>query len=554
MKFLELRSKRIPYNFGILPVHALTFSFAILIFLLGALASDNGIMLVAVFGLFGSNVYFAVKELKSRILFFLLHCGFFLFILSRPLFSYILPNQTWRFPNPGTTYFILLLIFISLSGLFLGAVFFEAICHYNQYGKQRYRILATPKAVADDAKDLEKILSDAKIRHWISAFSAPERLKALRYTSLVIFVVSLLGTYAIGLWTLKIMAGRDYTEYYLIDFSKEIPWALSLMPSILPYVLSFFLATIPNKKESILVLFAYSTSTIPLLMIGKRAEVVLSFVFIVFYVLMRHVMHKEEKWITRKEIIFTAIFVPPFMVAMGLINYLRAGTQGAFSNPFLIVADALYKQGVSFKVLGYAYEVMPQIHSLGAKYFTVGNFISTIHDGFIGRIIFGLTPLPSVNSKELALHGHSFAHTMSYFAHSNYLNGEGYGSSFMLELYADFGLWGVCVGSFVIGAALIGLMRLYGLSWFVTFQPIFLISQIFYLPRSSVADLFLHLYNTRFCALVILLIVVALFIEWTEVSYLAQRKISLSSIPYPKRRNAILSDLDRKVIRRDLDV
>lgn len=502
----------------VLPFHVCTFFFSLLTFVVGIMVRNGSVMLCAVGMLFLSNVIYSLCNLKDRLLFFSLHCGFFLFILTRPLFSYVLPNQMWRFPKAQTTYFVLVLIYLTLACLFIGALLCEMIKEHCSQTKQRFAI---QHALSISTVSMLPSLNQYHgLRRWRSALRSQTRRRALQQICLILFVIALLGTYLMGIWKLKVMAGHDYTYYYLIKFDEVIPWYFSIFPSILPYALCFYLATMPQKRQAMLALFGYATSAIPLLLIGKRSEIVLNVLLVVFYVVLRHTMHKEERWITKRAVMSAVIFGIPFILVMGFINYARAGNHSAFSGPLMLIADALYKQGVSFKVLGYAYEVMPQIHALGPRYFVFGNIISTIHDGFVGRIIFGLQPLPSTNSVELALHGHSLAHTMSYFAHPHYLNGEGYGNSFMLELYADFGMGGVCVGSCLTGALLIGLMQLYHTTWFGTFQPIFLLTNVFYMPRSSMSDLYGHLYNTRFVALVMLIIISTLIYERMVIPYM----------------------------------
>lgn len=541
--------KHIHYVRDVLPFHVCTFFFSLLTFVVGIMVRNGSVMLCAVGILFLSNVIYGLCNLKDRLLFFSLHCGFFLFILTRPLFSYVLPNQIWRFPKAQTTYFVLVLIYLTLACLFVGALLCEMIKEHRSRAKQRFAVRhVLPVSTVSTVPSLGQYHG---LRRWRSALRSQIRRTALQQVCLIFFVVALLGTYLMGAWKLKVMAGHDYIYYYLVNFDEVIPWYFSVFPSILPYVLCFYLATMPPKRQAMLALFGYATSAIPLLLIGKRSEIVLNVLLVVLYVVLRQVMHKDERWITRRVVISAVIFALPFILIMGFINYARAGTHSTFSGPFMLIADALYKQGVSFKVLGYAYDVMPQIHALGPRYFVFGDILSTLHDGFVGRIIFGLQPLPSTNSVELALHGHSLAHTMSYFAHPNYLGGEGYGNSFMLELYADFGMGGVCVGSCLTGALLIGLMQLYNTTWFGTFQPIFLLTNVFYMPRSSMSDLYGHLYNTRFVALVILIILTTLIYERMVVPYVKDRESNTFRFIRPTRTS--ISD-NLSVLKRGCDV
>ena len=108
-----------------------------------------------------------------------------------------------------------------------------------------------------------------------------------------------------------------------------------------------------------------------------------------------------------------AILAPLGIFAMGLQNYLRSGqvTNLGFVE---MLEDALFKQGVTFTVLGRAYLVNDQVQDLGFKFFTMGAFISNITEGFIGQTFLGCEALGSTNSAKLALEGNSYSHTMSY--------------------------------------------------------------------------------------------------------------------------------------------
>ena len=175
--------------------------------------------------------------------------------------------------------------------------------------------------------------------------------------------------------------------------------------------------------------------------------------FAALYFVLRAVTDTEERWITKRLITVVCIAAPLGIFAMGAMNYTRAGSTIAGFGFTSLISDALFKQGVTFTVLGHGYDVNPQIQDLGFRFFSIGGVTDTITQGFIGQTFFGCPNLGDANSALLALNGTSYAHSMSYFAHSNYLGGEGYGSSYILELYADFGFGGIIVGSFILGVA-----------------------------------------------------------------------------------------------------
>jgi hypothetical protein len=164
-------------------------------------------------------------------------------------------------------------------------------------------------------------------------------------------------------------------------------------------------------------------------------------------------------------------------------------------------------------VLGHGYIVNNEVQELGFKFFSMGGLIDTFTQGFIGQTFFGFTLLPSTNSPELALYGNSYAHTMSFFAHPNYLGGEGYGSSYILELFADFGYAGIAVGSLVISMAFVALSRSIGRSWFWGTGALVGALSVFHMPRGYADEWISYIWNTRFWVAIVLLLVVTAVLE-----------------------------------------
>ena len=139
---------------------------------------------------------------------------------------------------------------------------------------------------------------------------------------------------------------------------------------------------------------------------------------------------------------------------------------------------------------------------------------STITEGFIGTTFFGCEDLGSTNSAKLALEGFSYTHAMSFFAHPNYLGGEGYGSSYILELYADFGVGGIAVGSLLLSCALRALSCAMGRSWFWGTVALISSMSVFHMPRGTALEWISFLWATRFLLAVVLVMVGAALLAY----------------------------------------
>src|SRR5690606_3586624 len=112
------------------------------------------------------------------------------------------------------------------------------------------------------------------------------------------------------------------------------------------------------------------------------------------------------------------------------------------------IFEFFYAQGVSANVIGYTMVLDESIPD--GKLYSIGPILQFISN-YYGYFIQGI-PMPSGQTVELALNGYLFSHTISYLIMPTlYLAGIGYGSSYIAELYADFGYFGIIFGSLFYG-------------------------------------------------------------------------------------------------------
>ena len=66
----------------------------------------------------------------------------------------------------------------------------------------------------------------------------------------------------------------------------------------------------------------------------------------------------------------------------------------------------------------------------------------------------------TTNSVELAIDSNSYAHNLSYLVlNKEYLKGHGIGSSYIMELYTDYGMIGVFLLSLLLGMLFIAMLQ-----------------------------------------------------------------------------------------------
>lgn len=474
-------------------------------FVVGFTVGDYPFALVGVLLVYASNLVYAFRNLRQRILFLFLHLGMALFLLSRPIVGLLDETKTWEFARADTTEFALLALFVSLIAMFFGAFLYSFFVTHNERYRAKRDAHRVPLANAlDEGVCLSANEKAGLHERW---------LKSMRIASFVCLLFCLLGSYAAGAIKLAYMDGLSYEDYYLISVSDHVPWVIDVLGTICPYVFCSYLATMPKRTPVLVMFVLYIGTTLPMLIIGSRADFVISCLFCMLYFALRARSDREEAWVGKRELLVAAVCVPAGVFFMGLWTYIRADAVVELTGFAETVIDAFYKQGVSFTVLGYGYQVDPQIQDLGFRFFSIGSFISNITQGFIGQTFFGCEYLGDTNSALLALNGNSYAHTMSYFAHANYLGGEGYGSSYILELYADFGYMGIAVGSVIIAFALSALSASIGRSWFWGMCALISASSVFHMPRGYAVEWISFIWTTRFVFVAVLLLAAAYLVR-----------------------------------------
>lgn len=502
---------------------------ACIVFATGYCYSDLYVALLGTVLMFTANIVFGCLRLRERLLFLFLHAGIALFLLSRPIIGTLDEDRTWMLSSPESTWFAITAIFVSLVFLFLGAAAYSTVVSFNERRRKERDGLssgikvigASERAFGRGTRDILGSVADlsSKLKH-------SERIRYIRTASLLCFLVCYVAALYEGYIKLSYMSGLAYEEYYLINPDEYVPWIIGVLRPMMLYAFCSYLACMPRRCPTVICLALYVSTTVPMLMIGSRSDFVIAFLFAALYFVLRAVTDTEERWITKRLVVVVCIAAPLGIFAMGAMNYTRAGSTIAGFGFVSLIFDALFKQGVTFTVLGHGYDVNPQIQDLGFRFFSIGGVIDTITQGFIGQTFFNIPDLGDANSALLALNGTSYAHSMSYFAHSNYLGGEGYGSSYILELYADFGFGGIIVGSFILGVAFSVLSTLIGRRWFGGMVALIAALAVFHMPRGAYIEWIDFLIATRFLLAVFVITMLSAVLAYASRAGLLPKKFA----------------------------
>lgn len=424
----------------------------------GLLLESSSFLVAAVLTIGGTASTWTIRRFRTAYIFAAFLACFMLFLVGRfaivPIVGVgnrpVLGLYGSNFDEEATIRHILSCLFIGIVFLFIGALW------------------------ASSMKSSVKTSSN-------STFWTMYRIKALRKFGLIIFYCALPFQIMLLLDVAEFVQTEGFYEYRM-TFDSSLPAFVGLIAGFFDVGLFAFLSTRPNKRSSLLPLFLYLAVGAVSLLTWQRSGFILNVLIVVVYVCYRHVTRENsERWITRRLVWITAVVLLPVMIGMSAINQLRGRTSDS-SLPGFGVLDFLYDQGVSMNVIGYAYEFKDQIPD--QKFYSFGPIIEFVNLRILSLVT--NVDMHSGQSAERALEGHQFAHMVSFLAIPDvYLRGSGYGSSYVAELFVDFGYIGVAVGSLLYGFVLVGASKWLSHGITVRLLVLLVVRDIMFTPRAS---------------------------------------------------------------------
>lgn len=492
--------------------HTTMLPLSVLLFVTGVAFGDLLISLCAVLLLFMVNMAFGFSRISSRAVFIYFHIAIALFLLSRPAID-LMKGDVWFGSTYAATLFSLSALFLTLFFLYAGVSFAEWRQSLRDGCPSRRRFGGS--LIVRGEPRGEGI-------QWFHTKSRTEKttrpkkrfkVEYVRAAALFVFICGLVGMFWLGAIKLSYMSGREYTDYYLINLSEYAPVYVRTLATMAPYALCAYLATLPSKKPATIALVLNILTSVPMLIIGSRGDFVITILFAILYYVLRDFTDGKGTWFGRFEKTILVICLPFGTIAMGLLTYIRADTAIVNFGFLTSFIDAIYGQGVSYDVLDKGFTVNNQIASLGFKFYTFGPLIDYITQGPFGRYILGIDPLGSANSVKLAVEGFSYSHAMSYFAHPRYLMGEGYGSSYLLETYTDFGYLGIGVFSFLFGMILSYLPRFFHKGGMWGTLSLVICFTVFHMPRGSALEWIKFIWTPQFWFTIVVIYVIVFALQ-----------------------------------------
>ncbi len=419
------------------------------------------------------NILFSFEDYAERFIYFLFNVTYFTFLMSRPVIGMLRGEIWWRAVTDADEYiwFALWLVSIGLYTIFLGG-YFAVIIHKKMLQVRR--------------KKKVKVTGQGFKEH-------------LQVVSMLVFYISLPFFLLQEIEPLIFASGKGYLSYYS-EFESQLPGLFHTFASFMKISLCVFLSTCPRKRRAFMPLALYELSAIPALIIGVRNPLMLNSLFILVYYLLRDAVENREKWLGKIEKILISVATPFVLMFMTAYAYIRGGHSIGLINPFKYIVDFFYSQGVTFNVIQAAYGYVGSLR-LHISPYTFGGIVDYIYYGTIGQKIWGTEALPVGNCLENAQYSHNLSHHLSYVSlRDSYLNGRGWGSSYLLETFVDYGYVGVLIFGLIIGILLIYFVYWFGNRTFLTTIVLLALTSIFLIPRAEATGWLTFIVTVQFWA------------------------------------------------------
>lgn len=415
------------------------------------------------------NIIICHKEWKAKFVYMLFQFCIFLFLLSKPLGSLLLGNEYINRYTSDQYSFCMLCIELSEIGLGIAA-----IVYYDNFANS----------------DVNTIETD----------------NYLQSASFYIFIISFLCSIYEMVGKVAFFSTHPYLDYYNGGYTNDyVPAVLKIGMQLMVPSMCIFLSTLPSRKKSMIVLYMYTLSFVPVMIVGQRAPLILAVFFDISYFATRdffnrnsETMQRAKEWLSKRKIRLILLLIPFAMLFLTLQNEFRNNMHNStiISNKMAHpVAYFFLEQGGTIDLLKDYYSIkdtLPKRNYLfGYLYdaFMNNDIVSTI----VGRNIAGSHTLEYLNQT------HALSAQLGYKLLGNgFLQGMGTDCSYVLNIYSTLGFVGVFIINILLGYYLCKFPRLISQKNFGSVIMMYSCLNIFQIPRSDIMISFSFLVTPYF--------------------------------------------------------
>lgn len=431
-----------PYIYKVFQI--ILFFVGTLIMVLGLVFSEVSFVYFAALFFIFSNVFFAIQKIHVRIIFLVFQFTFSLFLLVRPLILIFEENLYYRF-NETIVWDSAIITLISIFSMSL-----ITLIPFKWKNKKN------------------------KISNKINYYN-------IRKSSQILYFITLVPLVLVIIEKVIFAQTHTITDYY-DSFISSMPLFITKLAESNMIIFYVFLGTFPTKKESKTLIIFHILISIMTLGYGVRNIIVLnSLTLIIYSVLRKKIDINKENKINRKSLIKILLLTPLAIFILQTLDSIRRGISLMSTNLF---RDFLFSQGSSAETISYSLYYTNEIPKQMVPY-SIGSIYNYITQNVISRLIFG-NPFYAQNTREMALYGHHLGSTLAYLDYPiTYLQGVGMGSSFIAELYYDFSVVGIILGTTLLTVFLLKLVNVIWKNPLVFGIGLVMIRWIIYTPRDT---------------------------------------------------------------------
>ncbi|MBD5338810.1 MAG: O-antigen polysaccharide polymerase Wzy family protein [Bacteroides sp.] len=386
---------------------------------IGMIAGSNLLYLGALL-IWANLMIYALNKIKNRIFLCCFGISFFVFLLGRDGLEQLFDHRIETlFPESINNHAYLSMI-ISLIGIWVSYIVFQ---------KNPSQHLLT-RIVNINCKPFS-------IYFYVRKYS--------RIAFFMVLPFAILLNLIIAYFVIRFGYYSSFTDLRVIMENSPTFSILSKIEMLLPTSFAIFMSTLPSKQEFKRVGGSYIIYLLITLACGARGDFVLGALLIIIFLVFMQRLQPNIVWVKKKYVKLCLFTLPLIAVGATFYKNIRFGESVedvSFMDGF---TSFFYDQGVSLNTLKRAYQYEDAIPKQDGFY-----SFEFLYVGIPARIL-GI-PVYQGNTIDHATKGHSFTHAFGYTIMGNgYLMGAGPGSSYIAELYYDFGYIGVFLGSCLYG-------------------------------------------------------------------------------------------------------
>ena len=398
------------------------FAIASLLFFFASVICQTAILFPFAMILWAALVWYALKDIKNRIVYLTFLGTFFLFLLGGDFFEAFFGfAQEFEFTKKLDNHAYLCLI-ISLVFIHIG-------------------YLAVEKLTGKKDKTLDGI-SFANGDSGLLKFQ--KAMLVLIYITAIPFFITIIDAAVFSLQ-------NGYLSYYT-EYKSRVPSIIESASDLFLVFFFLYLASMPKKKTCYIPMVIYLSRGVLALLTGRRIMFGVAILVLCAYIIIRHKLNPEEKWIDKKKIIIALVLLPIVLVVLYAQRYIRYGEAIEVDGPISIIFRFLSQQGTSINVIKFQKQFEGDPLGCTSLYYT----LHYLRGNLLTRGLFDF-PMEYYLEKsfQTVYETNCLADYIMYRVNpKDFFDGYGLGTSYIAELHHDLGYVGVALGSVVYGALL----------------------------------------------------------------------------------------------------